>query len=129
MRRTTRPHRYCSIFQEMYPRHVERCCEKDTHKSHMSVDDSWVLDNNRREVEKEITQKIGGRGTVVRWYEAAGLEIEPELRQIRRMGVVGVDGILQTCCRVSLFQADRGGGGAEWRWPSRQAKEEMVDAA
>ena len=89
---------------------MERCCEKDTHKSHMSVDDSWVLDNNRREVEKEITQKIGGRGTVVRWYEAAGLEIEPELRQIRRMGVVGVDGVhlsMEYCKRAAVYLCSR----------------------
>ena len=30
--------------------------------------------------------KLGGRCEVVQWFEAAGVEKEPEIEQIRRMG-------------------------------------------
>ena len=50
---------------EMFPRFMERCCLK---QDHMSVDDTWVLDNNRREVEKEVRMKIEGACKIVRWY-------------------------------------------------------------
>ena len=49
----------------MFPRFMERCCLK---QDHMSVDDTWVLDNNRREVEKEVRMKIEGACKIVRWY-------------------------------------------------------------
>ena len=34
------------VYMEMFPRFVEQCCKKD---GHMSEDDLWVIDNNRRE--------------------------------------------------------------------------------
>ena len=37
--------------------------------------------------------KLNGRCEVVRWFESAGMAKEPELEQIRRMGVVGDDGV------------------------------------
>ena len=40
-------------YVEMYPRFVERCGKKG---NHMSEDDPWVMDNNRREVERDIMQ-------------------------------------------------------------------------
>ena len=51
----------------------------------MATDDPWVLDNNMREVERELKQRLEERCEVVRWLEAAGMEREPELQQIRRM--------------------------------------------
>ena len=74
----------------MYPRFVERCCNKE---GHMSEDDPWVIDNNRRETEKEIRMKLGGSCEVVQWFESTGVEKEPEIEQIRRMGLVGRDGV------------------------------------
>ena len=58
---------------------VDRCCEME---SHMTNDDLWVLDNNRREVEREVKQRLEERCDIVRWFEAAGFEREPELQQI-----------------------------------------------
>ena len=78
------------VYMEMFPRFVERCCRRE---GHMSEDDAWVCDNNRREVEREIMVKLNGRCEVVRWFESAGVSKEPELEQIRRMGVVGDDGV------------------------------------
>ena len=42
------------LYMEMFPRFMERCCRKERH---MREDDSWVLDNNRRETEREIRMK------------------------------------------------------------------------
>ena len=95
------------VYVEMFPRFVERCCRRD---GHMSEDDAWVCDNNRREVEREIRMKLNGRCEVVRWFEGAGVEKEPELEQIRRMGVVGADGVHLTgemCKRTAVYFCSR----------------------
>ena len=95
------------VYLEMYPRFVERCCKKD---GHMSEDDPWVIDNNRREMEKEIRMKLGGRCEVVQWFEGAGVEKEPEIEQIRRMGVVGRDGVHlsgEHCKRAAVYLCSR----------------------
>ena len=76
----------------------------------MSEDDAWVCDNNRREVEREIRMKLNGRCEVVRWFESAGMEKEPELEQIRRMGVVGDDGVHLSgdmCKRTAVYLCSR----------------------
>ena len=52
----------------------------------------WVLDNQRREVDMEIRRRLGERMEFVSWYEASGLDKDPELAQIKKMGVVSEDG-------------------------------------
>ena len=64
------------LYVEMTPKHTDRCCSD---REHMGEDDVWVLDNQRVEF------KSG--------YESSGLEKEPELAQIRKMGVVSEDGV------------------------------------
>ena len=39
----------------------------------------------------EIRRRLGERLEFVSWYESSGLEKEPELAQIRKMGVVSED--------------------------------------
>ena len=76
----------------------------------MSEDDTWVYDNNRREIEREIRVKLNGRCEVVKWCESVGSEREPELGQIRRMGVVGSDGVhlsVETCKRTAVYFCSR----------------------
>ena len=51
------------------------------------------MDNQRREVDMEIRRRLGERLEFVSWYESSGLEKEPELAQIRKMGVVSEDGV------------------------------------
>ena len=95
------------VYVEMFPRFVERCCRKE---GHMSEDDTWVYDNNRREIEREIRVKLNGRCEVVKWCESVGSEREPELGQIRRMGVVGSDGVhlsVETCKRTAVYFCSR----------------------
>ena len=95
------------VYMEMFPRFVERCCRKE---GHMGEDDPWVYDNNRRETEREISQKLDGRCEVVKWFGAAGMGKEPELEQIRRMGVVGQDGVHLSgdyCKRAAVYLCSR----------------------
>ena len=54
--------------------------------------------------------KLGGRCEVVQWFEAAGVEKEPEIEQIRRIGVVGRDGVHlsgEHCKRASVYLCSR----------------------
>ena len=78
------------VYLGMCPRHVERCCAR---QDHMTEDDSWILENQRREVELEVKLRVEKEVEVVQWYEVKGLEKEPELAAVRRMGVVGEDGV------------------------------------
>ena len=107
------------LYVEMTPRHTDRCCSD---REHMGEDDVWVLDNQRREVDMEIRRRLGERLEFVSWYESSGLEKEPELAQIRKMGVVSEDGsgerrwgapdgyVLRKYCRESVLQGGGGGG-------------------
>ena len=56
-------------------------------------DDSRILENQRREIEMEIKRRIQKEIEVVQWFEVKGLEKEPELAAVKRMGVVGEDGV------------------------------------
>ena len=78
------------VYLGMCPRHVERCCDR---QDHMTEDDSWILENQRREVELEVKLRLEKEVEVVQWFEAKGLDKEPELAAVRRMGVVGDDGV------------------------------------
>ena len=52
--------------------------------------------NQRREMEIEIRRRVEKDCEVIPWYEAKGLEKEPELTVVRRMGVVSEDGVHMT---------------------------------
>ena len=55
----------------MFPRHIERCCEGE---GHMAEDDPWILNNNRVEVDRDITRKVADKCKVISWYELLGLD-------------------------------------------------------
>ena len=78
------------LYLGMCPRHIEKCCARP---EHMPEDDSWILENQRREVEMEVKRRIEKETEVVQWYKAKGLDKEPELAAVRRMGVIGEDGV------------------------------------
>ena len=47
---------------------------------------------------------------MVKWFDGAGLEKEPEIEQIRRMGVVGQDGVHLSgdyCKRAAVYLCSR----------------------
>jgi len=72
------------------PRHVVRCCMEE---GHMGEEDIWVMEGQRRELEADIVRRLEGKCEVLRWYEVKGMEQEPELAEIRRLGVVSADGV------------------------------------
>ena len=48
----------------MCPRHIEKCC---ANPEHVTEDNSWILENQRREVEMEVKRKIEKEIEVVQW--------------------------------------------------------------
>ncbi len=80
-------------YMEIFPRHVQRCCEE---RGHMCEEDVQVIDRSRRDMEEEVSSEFRRLGESVRrvqWWVALGLESEPSLDAIRRRHVVGPDGV------------------------------------
>ena len=44
-----------AVYLDMFPRFVDRCC---ANPQHMTKDDLWVLDNSRREIDREIRMRV-----------------------------------------------------------------------
>jgi hypothetical protein len=78
------------LYVGLMPRHIERCC---TEKSHMEGEDIVMLHGSRREFDRQVKNRIGEKVEMVEWFEALGLEVEPGLREIREMQIVGSDGV------------------------------------
>jgi hypothetical protein len=78
------------LYVGLMPRHIERCC---TEKSHMEGEDIVMLHGSRREFDRQVKNRIGEKVEIVEWFEALGLEVEPGLREIRDMQIVGSDGV------------------------------------
>ena len=86
------------------PRHVKRCCGM---VGHMQEEDVWVMECQRRELEADVSRRLQDKCEVVRWFEVKGMDMEPELAEIRCMGVVSPDGVHMTeewcrCTAVNL---------------------------
>ena len=62
----------------------------------MTEDDSCILENQRREVDMEIGRRIEKEAEIIQWYEGRGMDREPELAAVRRMGVISEDGVHMT---------------------------------
>ena len=62
----------------------------------MTEDDSCILENQRREVDMEIGRRIEKEAEVIQWYEGRGMDREPELAAVRRMGVISEDEVHMT---------------------------------
>jgi hypothetical protein len=78
------------LYVGLMPRHIERCC---TEKSHMEGEDIVMLHGSRREFDRQVKNRLGEKVEIVEWFEALGLEMEPGLREIREMQIVGSDGV------------------------------------
>ena len=60
--------------------------------------------------QQQARGREGGKAEAGGWFEAAGMEREPELQQIRRTGVVGGDGVhlsLEYCKRAAAYLCSR----------------------
>jgi hypothetical protein len=77
----------------MFPRHVVRCCGKD---SHMSEDDCWAMSGFRTGVDADGVEELEEKAVGIRsveWWETMGWEEEGSLLEVRKKGVVGEDGV------------------------------------
>ena len=62
----------------------------------MTEDDSCILENQRREVDMEIGRRIEKEAEVIQWYEVRGMDREPELAAVMKMGVISEYGVHMT---------------------------------
>jgi hypothetical protein len=81
------------VYVTMFPRHVERCCDSE---GHMTEEDVWVTDGVCRDIDqdvKEIVTDLGQRISVMEWWDMLGLEGEMSVKEVKRLRVVGMDGV------------------------------------
>jgi hypothetical protein len=88
----------------MFPRHVVRCCEKD---SHMSEDDCWAMNGFRKGVDADVMEELEEKAVGIRtieWWETMGWVEEGSLMEVRKRGIVGEDGVHLTV-KANCFAA------------------------
>jgi hypothetical protein len=77
----------------MFPRHVERCCDRI---GHMNEEDVLLADGIRRDIDRDIREMTLDMGKGVRvmdWWDLLGLEGDMTVREVKRLKVVGPDGV------------------------------------
>jgi hypothetical protein len=77
----------------MFPRHVERCCEKD---SHMKMSDIVGLDSVERDVDRDVIEMMVDSDKelrVVEWWDLLGLDKDKSVREVRGMRLIEGDGV------------------------------------
>jgi hypothetical protein len=100
------------IYATMFPRHVERCCDRE---GHMSEEDVLMADGIRRDIDrdiKEMTVDMGKGVRVLDWWDLLGLEGDMTAREVKRLRIIGQDGVHLTArankvAAVSLCQRSR----------------------
>ncbi len=79
------------VYVTMFPRFVRECC-----REHMTDEDVWLLDGVRRDVNKDIVDRMTDRGlkveTVERWT-LLGASEEMTLSELRRLNCVDDDNV------------------------------------
>lgn len=105
----------------MCPRFTDKCCHDRTH---MTDDDSWVLNNNRCEIDLELRSKLGGQCETMGWYEPMGIDREPDMQFSRMKNVVGEDNVHMSdkLKRDTLLQVGGGECHADKGWALPQEK-------
>ncbi len=79
------------IYMSMMPRFVNECC-----KGHMTDEEVWLLNGLRRDVDKEIVDRMTEIGVqVLNWWTLLGMRQEMTLTDVRRQGVL--DAETSTC--------------------------------
>jgi hypothetical protein len=95
------------VYVTMFPRHVERCCDKT---DHMTENDTVIMDNLRRDVDRDIVDTPRDMGKDVRileWWDILGLDSDKTISKVKRMRLVEGDGVhlsvrVNRCAAVSL---------------------------
>ncbi len=91
----------------MFPRHVDRCCDN---QEHMTDNDTVIMDNIRRDVDRDIIDSLRDMDRKIRvleWWDVLGLEGDKTVSEVKRMRLVEDDGVHLTvranrCAAVSL---------------------------
>jgi hypothetical protein len=81
------------VYMTMFPRHVERCCEKD---NHMKMVDIVGLDSVRRDVDRDMIEMMVDSDKelkVVEWWDLLGLGKDHRVSEVRKMRVIEGDGV------------------------------------
>jgi hypothetical protein len=100
------------MYVTMFPRHVERCCDRI---GHMNEEDVLMADGIRRDIDRDIREMTLDMGKGVRvldWWDLLGLEGDMTVREVKRLRIVGQDGVHLTTrankvAAVSLYQRSR----------------------
>jgi hypothetical protein len=81
------------VYLTMFPRHVERCCEKD---GHMKTADTVGLDSVRRDVDRDVTEMLHDWDKdikVLQWWDLLGLDTDKSVNEVRALRVIEGDGV------------------------------------
>jgi hypothetical protein len=81
------------VYMTMFPRHVERCCEKD---GHMRTSDIIGLDSVRRDVDRDVIEMFHDLEQdvkVVQWWDLLGLDQDKTVGEVRALRVIEGDGV------------------------------------
>jgi hypothetical protein len=81
------------VYMTMFPRHVDKCCEKD---GHMKTADVIGLDSVRRDVDRdviEMLQDLDKDIRVLQWWDILGLDKDKTVNEVRSMRVMDGDGV------------------------------------
>ncbi len=95
------------VYVTMFPRHVERCCDKN---DHMTENDIVVMDNLRRDVDRDIVDTLRDMGKNIRvleWWDLLGLDNDKTVAEVKKMKLVENDGVhlsarANRCAAVSM---------------------------
>jgi hypothetical protein len=81
------------VYMTMFPRHVERCCDKD---GHMRTSDVIGLDSVRRDVDRDVIEMFQDTDQdvkVIHWWDVLGLEQDKTVGEVRALKVIEGDGV------------------------------------
>jgi hypothetical protein len=95
------------VYVTMFPRHVDRCCDRT---EHMTDNDTVIMDNLRRDVDRDIVDTLRDMDKKIRileWWDILGLDSDKTVGEVKRMRLVEGDGVHLTvranrCDAVSL---------------------------
>jgi hypothetical protein len=95
------------VYVTMFPRHVDRCCDRT---DHMTDNDILIIDNLRRDVDRDIVdtlRDVDRRIRILEWWDILGLDSDKTATDVKRMRLVEDDGVHLTsranrCAAVSL---------------------------
>ncbi len=86
------------VYMTMFPRHVERCCDRE---GHMTEEDVLMADGIRWDIDhdiRELVMDMGQRVSVLDWWDMLGLDGDMTAKEVKQLlllllVVIGLDGV------------------------------------